>query len=300
MRYIAIAESDIGIEKEINQDSVLIMRSTYNKNEVLMAIICDGMGGLAKGELASATVICKFKEWFDKELQFELKDLNWNVISDKWCLILKKLNNQIQEYGQEIGERLGTTFTGILIINTKYVVVHVGDTRLYYLGDSITQLTTDHTFVAREVSKGNLSAEQAKTDKRKNLLLQCIGASKTIEPQVIFGVIESGVYLLCSDGFRHKVSEEEIYKAFNKKHFNSKTVIRIRCKLLIKQIKQRHERDNISVVLIRTLKQRKLFITESGKDLFSRITPSKKASLIFSALFFLISIVFFVASLLLR
>ena len=57
MRYVAIAESDIGIARDINQDSVLIKHATYGSNEVLMAIVCDGMGGLSRGEIASATVI---------------------------------------------------------------------------------------------------------------------------------------------------------------------------------------------------------------------------------------------------
>lgn len=56
MRYVAIAESDIGIARDINQDSVLIKHATYGSNEVLMAIVCDGMGGLSRGEIASATL----------------------------------------------------------------------------------------------------------------------------------------------------------------------------------------------------------------------------------------------------
>lgn len=62
MRYVAIAESDIGIARDTNQDSILIKHATYDNNEVLMAIVCDGMGGLSRGEIASAAVIREFEK----------------------------------------------------------------------------------------------------------------------------------------------------------------------------------------------------------------------------------------------
>ena len=66
MRFIATADSDIGISKATNQDSVLIKQAKVDGEEVLLAVICDGMGGLSKGELASATVIRAFAKWFDE------------------------------------------------------------------------------------------------------------------------------------------------------------------------------------------------------------------------------------------
>lgn len=72
MRFIATADTDIGNTKSTNQDSVLIEHASTPAGEVLMTVICDGMGGLSKGELASATVIRAFKAWFDKILPFEL------------------------------------------------------------------------------------------------------------------------------------------------------------------------------------------------------------------------------------
>ena len=69
MRYMVTADTDVGIEKSTNQDSVLIKHGKCEKGEVLLCIVCDGMGGLAKGEVASAAVVRKFSEWFDEELQ---------------------------------------------------------------------------------------------------------------------------------------------------------------------------------------------------------------------------------------
>lgn len=251
MHYIATADTDVGISKSTNQDSVLIKHATTDVGEVLMAIVCDGMGGLAKGELASATVIRAFSKWFDEELPYELENVDMQVIGGKWSLILKSLNVQILEYGQQLGSNLGTTFSGILFVDDKYVIVHVGDTRIYHIGSTLHQLTTDQTFVAREISRGTMTAEQAKTDKRRNLLLQCVGASKNVDPQILCGIAEKGAYMICSDGFRHEITPGEMYESLNPINFLNENAMHNNAKYLIELVKSRQEKDNISVVLIK-------------------------------------------------
>ena len=253
MRFIATADTDIGISKDTNQDSVLIKHARVEGEEVLLAVVCDGMGGLAKGELASATVIRTFSKWFDEELPYELENVDMQVIGAKWSLLLKELNARILEYSKNNGiEGVGTTFSGILFVGDRYVIGHVGDTRIYHIGASLTQLTTDQTFVAREISRGTMTAEQAKTDKRRNLLLQCIGASKVVEPQIICGNTEKGAYMLCSDGFRHEITEQEIYESLNPINLMNKDAIHNNAKYLIEQVKSREEKDNITVLLVKT------------------------------------------------
>jgi serine/threonine protein phosphatase PrpC len=251
MKFVAIADTDIGTSKKNNQDSLLIKHATTANGEVLLAVVCDGMGGLSKGELASATVIRSFSEWFDQELPNELRNLDMKVIGGKWELLLKDLNLRIQEYGKTIGANLGTTFSGILIVNNSYLIGHVGDTRIYHIGNSMKQLTEDQTVVAREISRGNLTIEQAKTDRRRNVLLQCIGASRVVEPQIIYGAIEPGAYMLCSDGFRHEITETEMYQTLNAANLTNKQDMHSKVRYLIDLVKSRQERDNISVVLIK-------------------------------------------------
>lgn len=252
MRFIATADTDIGISKDTNQDSVLIKHAKADEKEVLLAVVCDGMGGLSKGELASATVIRAFSKWFEEELPFELENTDMQIIGAKWSLFLKELNSKILEYSRDNRiESMGTTFSGVLFVDDQFVIAHVGDSRVYYIGSSLNQLTTDQTFVAREVSRGTLTLEDAKTDKRRNLLLQCVGASKTVEPQVICGKTEKGAYMLCSDGFRHEISETEIYESLNPVNLMNKNAMHSNAKYLIEQVKSRNEKDNISVVLIK-------------------------------------------------
>lgn len=251
-RFVAIADTDIGITKDINQDSVLIKHAQTEKEEVLMAIICDGMGGLALGELASASVVRSFSRWFDEELPYELQNLDMQIIAEKWVLLIKELNLKILEYSKDIkGQGIGTTFSGLLIVDDLYLIVHVGDSRVYYIGQDVKQLTIDQTFVAREISRGNMTAEQAKKDKRRNMLLQCIGASKSVEPEVVMGRTQEGTYMLCSDGLRHEITEQEMQQNLKKEILDTKEMMRTNARKLINLAKERNEKDNISVVVIK-------------------------------------------------
>ncbi len=251
MNFKAIAATDIGISKGTNEDSLLIKHVSTQVGEVLLAIVCDGMGGLSKGELASATVIRAFSEWFNKELTKELSSIDMRVIAGKIELMLKDLNLRILEYGKSMGITLGTTFSGVLFVDNKYVIIHVGDTRIYHISNSLNQLTEDHTFVAREISLGRMTIEEAKVDRRRNMLLQCIGASKIVTPQIIYGETKKGAYMLCSDGFRHEITESEIFQSLNPTKLINKRVMDEKVKHLIDLVKSREERDNISVILIK-------------------------------------------------
>jgi len=252
VRFTVTADTDVGIAKETNQDSIVVKHGKYYGGEVLMAVICDGMGGLDKGELASATVVRAFLRWFGEELAYELENPDMQVIGGKWSLLLKELNVRIQKYGQARGISLGTTFTGMLFAGGQYVIVHVGDTRAYRIGKDLQQLTVDQTFVAQEIERGDMTAEQAKKDKRRNMLLQCVGASDNLKPDVLVGDTKKGVYMLCSDGFRNEVTEQEIFDAFEPAENVHGEAMHTNARRLIQLAKERQEKDNISVILIRT------------------------------------------------
>ncbi len=261
MRFLATVDSDVGIVKKVNQDSALVKHAMVGDKEVLLAIVCDGMGGLKKGELASATVIREFERWFNQELVQALEECRsasdapraLEAIAGRWDAILRDVNFRLMDYTSRTGgEQMGTTFTGLLMLEDDYLIVHVGDTRVYHLGDTIRQLTTDHTFIARELAKGTMTVEQAQTDKRRNMLLQCVGASSQMEPQILQGKVEGGCYLLCSDGFRHKISEDEIYEALQSGILADKIVMHSQALKLIDQVKARGERDNITCIVVKT------------------------------------------------
>ncbi|MGN0436768.1 MAG: PP2C family protein-serine/threonine phosphatase [Wujia sp.] len=257
MRYIASFHTDVGISKKTNQDSLAIKIVETKTGIVAFAIVCDGMGGLAKGELASKEVTLAFCDWFDNTLiqDIESGDFDENVLVKQWNDIVQQQNQRLGEYGAQNNFMLGTTLSAILMYKNNYYIVHVGDSRIYCMTDVCTQLTNDQTFVAREIAAGRLTPEQAKTDPRRSVLLQCVGASQVVEPQFTKGEIASNaVYMLCSDGFRHQISEQEMLEKIGPNIATDEEKMKYGCIYLTELVKNRKENDNISVAVIKACK----------------------------------------------
>lgn len=255
MEVLTAAYTDKGIQKATNQDSLCIKIAKTSVGKVVLAVICDGMGGLSKGEVASASVTHAFSDWFEQELPAQLAKNDYTEIQYRWERIIKEQNQRIAEYGKRVRIQLGTTWTALLLIDSKFMLIgHVGDSRVYRIGHQLEILTDDQTVVGREVKRGMLTPEQAKVDPRRNVLLQCIGASKLVKPEFISGTPVSGeVYMLCSDGFRHRITEDEIYTAFSPRALVDEAVMEQRAKDLVELNKQRQETDNITVLLVKIL-----------------------------------------------
>lgn len=253
MEVLTAAYTDVGIKKAGNQDSLCVKIAETSVGKVVLAVICDGMGGLSKGEVASASVINAFSEWFDHELSAQLAKMDMDDIQYRWDRIIKEQNQRIAEYGRKVRIQLGTTLTALLLIDSKFMMIgHVGDSRVYRINHKLEVMTDDQTVVGRELKRGNITLEQAKSDPRKNVLLQCIGASKHVEPEFTYSKPEPGeVYMLCSDGFRHMISEHEIYRAFSPQILVDEAVMEQNAKELVELNKQRQETDNITVVLVK-------------------------------------------------
>ena len=254
MNCIVAASTDIGIVKNTNQDSFYAKAVETNRGKIAFAILCDGMGGLEKGEVASATVVNAFKKWTENRLPVLCeKGITDAEIANDWTNIAKTYNEKIKSYGKMNGVTLGTTLTAILITQTRYYIINVGDTRAYELYNEAKVLTKDQTVVAREVELGHITQEQAETDSRRNVLLQCIGASDEVYPDMFFGDTKTdAVYMLCSDGFRHEITGEEIFAQLQPAVMLSEDTMKNNMMALIDINKQRQERDNITVVTIRT------------------------------------------------
>lgn len=257
MKFNVAVHTDVGIRKETNQDSLCIKQAETDNGVILLAIICDGMGGLEKGEVASATVITAFSKWFETELPLQLTKENYfEDIRYRWERMIKEQNHNISDYGRAHHIQLGSTITAMLIFEGgMYLIGHVGDSRAYRITDrTIEKLTQDQTVVANEVRQGRLTPEQAESDPRRNVLLQCIGASKIVEPDFIEGSIAiNECYMLCSDGFRHIVTAEEIQVAFSPANNSDENTMKNNVIKLIELNKEREETDNISAILIKTV-----------------------------------------------
>lgn len=255
MNFIVTANTDIGIRKATNQDSLTVKVVNTPQGRMAFAVLCDGMGGLAKGEVASATVIRAFEQWLHNELPLMCNaPIEDSTIRAQWTRIVTEQNEKIKQYGARQGVRLGTTVVALLLTQTRYYCLNIGDSRAYeFTEQSFSQLTQDQTFVAREVALGNMTEEEAHTDSRRSVLLQCVGASEDVYPDFFFGdVSDNAVYMMCSDGFRHEITPDEIYAKFAPQVLLDDETMNRHSVELIELNKQRMENDNISVVLVRT------------------------------------------------
>ncbi len=254
MNFIVSASTDIGISKETNQDSHSVRVLTTPQGKMVFAVLCDGMGGLAKGEVASASLVHAFMKWSKERLpQMCQADLQDADIYNDWTNLVVEYNEKIKLYGKQHGIHLGTTVTAILITQTKYYIVNVGDTRAYEISYAARVLTKDQTVVAREVELGNLTEAEAEHDSRRSVLLQCVGASDAVYPDVLSDTVQNdAVYMLCSDGFRHEITIEEIFATLNPQMMTDADGMKANLDSLVELNKQRQERDNITVIAIRT------------------------------------------------
>lgn len=251
-KFSAVCCTDVGIKKKNNQDSIALKVISNEEKEILLAVLCDGMGGMEKGELASAAVVMAFSEWFEKIYTEETDQWLAEEMKRQWYALLEEANTKLMGYGKENGIMLGTTVTAILIgPENQYLIGHIGDTRIYRIGDTMEQLTEDHTYVAREIRRGNMTPEQAAKDNRRNVLLQCIGVNERFETQFLEGRLKEGDgVLLCSDGFRHVVTEDEMYERFTQENCREEAEMKRLLQELVDLNKQRQETDNISAILI--------------------------------------------------
>lgn len=256
MDFLLAAATDVGISKTTNQDSFSArIVDLPNGSKAAFAVLCDGMGGLEKGELASASVVNAFNQWAITKLPWLVENggISDSIIAKEWTDIAVEFNEKLKKYGKSCAVRLGTTLTALLVTAERRYIINVGDSRAYEIYDRVSVLTNDQTVVAKEVELGHLTPQQAKTDPRRSVLLQCIGASDYVYPDMFFGATApNSVYMLCSDGFRHEITEDEIYMYFNPSVMTSTEQMKANSNALIAVNKQRGEKDNISVVTIRT------------------------------------------------
>lgn len=233
MKFEAIGHTDIGTTKTSNQDSYCIKIANTEIGQVALIAVADGMGGLQKGELASSYAINKLSDWFEDELPKSLEIMSSSTsglesfLSGQWSGIVQDLNLTIMRYGRSEHMNLGTTLTVLLVVGARYSIVHVGDSRVYEISSKgkVKQLTEDQTYVHREIEAGRMTAEEAAVHPKRNVLLQCIGSSKKVEPELEHGNIKKNAcYLVCSDGFRHELSDDQIASInFEDTHWEVKT-----------------------------------------------------------------------------
>src|SRR6476620_6067335 len=189
LRYAAI--SDVGRVRKDNQDSGYV--------GPWMLAVCDGVGGAARGDLASATAINQLKKLDSKPPSGSQEDLRSQVAG-----ALHRANDRIAELVDDDPSLSGTSTTATLALfdGVKLTFGHVGDSRAYlFRGDEVSQVTKDHTFVQSLIDEGRITDEDARTHPHRNLILKAIDGVHDIDADLFDVELNlADRVLLCSDG----------------------------------------------------------------------------------------------------
>ena len=254
MYYFGTGLTDNGIKKEINQDSICLMISdTNNLGQVVLAVVCDGIGGLEQGEVASSATTKMFADWYRTVLPKIISSLSEDLLKSEWSRMITDMNYKLLHYGRENEIRIGTTLTAMLIVNDKYMITQVGDSRAYCVSNGIKQITEDHTYFNREMKAGRADKNTLLRDPRRNRITESIGTTESVHPDFYFGEIEpqDQVWMICSDGLRHKITGGEFEERIIPDQLYEKGDLKTLAKELVNTVKERGEKDNISVILIK-------------------------------------------------
>lgn len=208
-------------------------------------LVADGMGGAVAGEVASSIMKETTLEVFAGKpapTQTELKRL---VLS---CF--QEANDRIHALAEDEPSYAGMGCTAVLLTfaGNSFVLGHVGDSRCYRLRQGVLeQLGKDHTFVQQQLEEGNISRDQAKKHRLRNIILRAVGIEKSLEVDCRSGKAEPGdLYLLCSDGLTDMVDDESILEIIT-----YPCDLPFMATLLIDQANHAGGADNIAVVLVK-------------------------------------------------
>jgi len=253
MRFFYACQTDKGVARFTNQDSLLVKSVGVDGSAALLTAVCDGVGGLSRGEITSRQAAKMLGNWAEYELLHILEtDRSGEVLKRRFQQQFLEINKEIFFGNKRNGISSGTTMTALLLWENRYLLGHVGDSRAYAVTREVHQLSEDHSWVAGEVAAGRMTEEEAKYSTKKNVILRCIGADEDIEPQFLGGRIhENTVFVLCTDGFWHHVEMDEMLRYFSPESVVQENRLGEILYYLSSQVKLRGESDNITAVAVK-------------------------------------------------
>lgn len=252
MQYLYAYVNDTGDVRPSNQDSLAIMKAQTESGEVLLAVVCDGMGGYKDGELASKFCVDMFRDWFLEQAPAitDTEEMA-KVLKQSWKELVEDINDRLVFYSQESGGNAGTTLTAALLYEGNYYIVQVGDSRAYLVNEYVSQITRDQSLTALKVREGLISEEMAKNDKDSHVLTECIGITWSVNPDFYCGRIDEGNgIVVCSDGFWHRIEERELDGNLNNAMIRDPETVEITLEKLMRLGRERGEDDNMTAVAV--------------------------------------------------
>lgn len=235
LQFNAIAQSDLGLVRDGNEDSALISAN--------LIAVADGMGGHAGGEVASAIAINTLQQLLpvinDPAIDLDSRaDLFLNISYEVDAEILRVSKEKPELSG------MGTTLTALSLSDNQVDLLHIGDSRCYRFRDNkLEKLSYDHTVMQELLDQGRLTPEEVFDHPQRSLLTQALMGDSGIDPVLMSYEVKAGdKFLLCSDGLTNVLSELEIVKTIKA------TAEEKLLEELIKETKAKGAPDNITIV----------------------------------------------------
>lgn len=237
-RIAVCALSDMGRVRTNNEDA-------FGYDETLgIYVVCDGMGGMASGEVASAHAVAALFKSF--------AETNASAVptSTRLLMAITAANLDVWEHGQiPENKGMGTTAVVAALDGDKLILGNVGDSRAYMVqGGKCVQLTVDHSYINELIRNGTLTIENAhNADLRgmESIITRAVGVSAEVQPDFFSVDLEPGTaVLLATDGLTRYLTADEIAAVLSASNFESS------CANLIDVAKERGGQDNITCILL--------------------------------------------------
>jgi protein phosphatase len=250
MRVRFSGSTDVGRKRNHNEDAY------YLPTDTRLAIVADGMGGHASGEVAAQIAVTTIVDHFQKTA--DMQPITWPYKADRdlradvnrMTVAIKLANLEIYERSQREAalKGMGTTAVAIYFLDDTVIIGHVGDSRVYRFRDGkLTQLTEDHSLINDYVKMKRVTAEEAETWPHKNVIVRALGMKENVAVDIVAEQPRIGdCYLMCSDGLSGMLNDGQMAHIIR-----SKTDLDAAVEGLIQGANEEGGVDNISVVLAR-------------------------------------------------
>ncbi len=230
--------TDTGLVRDHNEDSYAML---LFENKSLF-VVADGMGGHDSGEVASKTAVDTVCRIVQEE---------HNKYDDPLLIIeraIRQANKEVRRKGEQKGADMGTTLSLALVSDATAFIANVGDSRAYWMENgSISQVTTDHSLVAKLVDAGKLTREEARIHPRANLLYRTIGIDEAVKVDTFqIELKKGGTFLLCTDGLWGELTDGDILQVCAEE-----TDAKDAAAGLVRMANERGGKDNITAVVVK-------------------------------------------------
>lgn len=233
-------KTDIGLVRETNQDAFSF--GSFDDGNC-WAVVCDGMGGVSGGQVASEICVEKVSEAIKRSYRNNMtlssaKNLLTTAVNAANSAVFKKAQENFELKG------MGTTVVAILVLGSIGVVAHVGDSRAYILNNEIKQVTKDNSFVQLLIDTGKITEEEAKIHPDRNIITRAVGIEHVVDVDIdIIDISNNDKILICTDGLNGYISDADILKIVNE-YGDSST------EKLVEAANNTGGRDNVTVVML--------------------------------------------------